>query len=92
MTTALLLTVATPAAGSDPSRVAALAVLAFLGWRLALIALFPYAPHLPCKGTGKHFNGKNWRPCHGCKGTGRKLRLGRRIWNWTHNDATRRRP
>lgn len=93
MTTALLLTVADPASGTDPSRVAALALLAFIGWRLVLIALVPYGPHWHCKGTGKHFHGKHFRPCRGCKGTGRRLRLGRRLWNWSRprHDTTRRR-
>lgn len=60
----------------------ALAVLAFLAWRLVLVVAFPYGPHRPCRGSGKHFNGKHFRRCRGCKGTGRKVRLGRRVWNW----------
>ena len=85
-----LLTVATVATDPDLTRLLALAVLAFLAWRLALIALFPWAPHRHCSGTGKHRSGRYWRPCRGCGGTGRKLRLGRRIWNWIHtSDRTR---
>lgn len=85
-----LLTATAAASGLDVSGVLVLAVLVFLGWRLALIVLFPYGPHRPCRGTGKHRSGKYWRPCRGCKGTGRRIRLGRRIWNWTHgNEPTR---
>ncbi|MFN2497185.1 MAG: hypothetical protein ABR608_14995 [Pseudonocardiaceae bacterium] len=73
--TSSLLTATTSTAGLDSSRLIALAVLAFLGWRLALIALFPYGPHRSCKGSGKRWNGKHWRQCRGCKGTGRRLTM-----------------
>ena len=78
----LLLAATTTGDGLDGS---GLLALAFLAWRLALIALFPWAPHKPCKGSGKRWARGNFRPCHGCKGTGRKLRLRRRVWNWTRS-------
>lgn len=83
--TGLLLTATTAADSSAGGQWVAVAALAFLAWRLVLIAAFPYGPHRRCKGTGKRFNGKHFRPCRGCKGTGRKLRLGRRVWDWTTN-------
>lgn len=87
--TSLLLTAAATSAGPGSSGLLALAVLAFLAWRLALVVLFPNGPHRRCKGTGKHRSGKYWRDCRGCKGTGRKLRFGRRVWNWTRSETTR---
>ncbi len=85
-----LLTATTTGAGLDLTRILALAALAWIGYRLVLIAAFPWAPHRHCAGTGKHRSGRYWRPCRGCGGTGRKLRLGRRIWNWTTRTSERR--
>lgn len=79
----LLLAVTTTADQPDLSRWVTLAVLAFLGWQLMLIVAFPYGPHRPCKGSGKRWNGKHFRRCRGCQGTGRKVRFGRRVWDWT---------
>lgn len=81
--TSQLLAATTTGDGLDGSGLLALTVLAFLGYRLALIGLFPFASHKACNGSGKRWGRGNFRPCHGCKGTGRRLRLGRRIWNWT---------
>ena len=83
--TSELLTATTISSGLGSSGLLLLVVLGILGWRLALIALFPFAPHKPCKGSGKRWARGNFRPCRGCKGTGRRLRLGRRIWNWTRS-------
>lgn len=89
--TSLLLTATTTTADSpDAGGILAVVVLVFVLWRLALIALFPYAPHGHCKGSGKNWRGGNFRPCRGCKGTGRKLRLGRRIWKYVQGKETAR--
>jgi len=88
MTPILLLTATTTAAPLDWPRLAALAAVAFLGWRLLAIWLFPYAPCRHCRGSGKHRSGQYWRPCRRCQGTGRRTRLGRRIWNWTRTTNT----
>lgn len=87
--TSLLLTATTTSSGLGSSGLLLLAVLGFLAWRLALVALFPWAPHQPCKGSGKHWARGNFRPCRGCTGTGRQLRLARRIWNWTRSRQQR---
>jgi hypothetical protein len=36
-----------------------------------------------CSGSGRHSrkDGKVFRPCRWCKGSGRRWRIGRRIWN-----------
>lgn len=67
----------------------ALATLALLGWRLALIWWFPYTPCRRCKGSGRHRAGRYFRPCRRCRGTGRRVRLGRRIWHWATRDKQR---
>jgi len=88
MTPILLPTATATVAALDPAQWAALAVLAFVGWRLLAILLFPYGPCRHCRGSGKHRSGQYWRPCRKCKGTGRRTRLGRRIWNWTRTTTT----
>ena len=72
---------AATAAGPNPSALVALAVLLFLGWRLLLWRWFPYAPCKHCKGSSKRWSGKFFRPCRWCNATGRRIRLGRRLWN-----------
>jgi len=91
VTPILLLPATTTTAALDLSQLAALAVLAFLGWRLFAIWLFPYAPCRHCRGTGKHRSGQYWRPCRRCRGTGQRTRAGRRLWDWTRTTDTTRR-
>ncbi len=59
---------------------AALVLLA--GYALAC-AVWPFTAHGRCSGTGKLRSpgGKAWRRCPGCRGTGTKLRIGRRLFN-----------
>jgi hypothetical protein len=80
MSTQLLCT--TTSAAPNLSGWVALAVLAFIGWRLLLCWWFPYGPCHRCKGTGKHRSGTYWRPCRRCNDTGRRVRLGRWVWDW----------
>jgi hypothetical protein len=46
---------------------------------------WPFAPCVRCSGLGKFHSwwgsGKAWRKCRLCKGTGDRLRVGRRVWN-----------
>lgn len=44
---------------------------------------WPFTSCLRCEG-GRKFSPsrKNWRTCRKCKGSGRRLRLGRRVWNF----------
>lgn len=46
----------------------------------------PFSACGRCSGTGKHRSpsAKAWRKCRWCKGSGMKLRFGRRAWTWTH--------
>lgn len=59
-----------------------LAALGWIGYRLVLIALFPYAPCRSCHGRGRFAHHQHWRPCRRCRGSGRTVRLGRRLWHW----------
>jgi hypothetical protein len=43
--------------------------------------MYPFKPHKHCRGTGGHRGMGGIRLCHGCNGTGRVLRLGRRAYN-----------
>jgi hypothetical protein len=49
-------------------------------------AFWPYARCWRCKGDGKFtaWWGKAFRLCGRCDGTGRRLRIGRRIYNHFH--------
>ncbi len=46
---------------------------------------WPYRAHRRCRGTGKLRSpaGRAFRSCPGCGGTGRVLRVGRRLFNAT---------
>lgn len=56
-----------------------LAVL--VGYVLAC-AIWPYASCWGCSGDGKRRSpsGKAWRTCRRCGGTGRRIRLGRKLY------------
>ena len=55
-----------------------LAALALLfGYPLTCV-VFPYRRHRPCAGRGEFRSVFGYRPCHGCNGSGRTLRLGAR--------------
>lgn len=68
--------------------VLALAVLAALTVYAAACRWWPYAACRRCSGEGKlrSPSGRAWRKCPRCKGSGARLRIGRRILNyWTEN-------
>lgn len=68
-----------------------LAALALLAVYAAACWWWPFTSHGRCNGTGKLRSpgGKTFRRCPGCKGTGTKLRAGRRLFDAT--TTTRRR-
>ena len=66
----------------DPVKAAVVVAMAWLGWRLVLVALFPYAPCSRCQGNPRSFHGSNWRLCRKCGGQGSQLRWERRVWRW----------
>jgi hypothetical protein len=57
-----------------------------VGWLAAYLLacwVYPYAACPRCKGSGKRRSpsGKAFRDCRRCGGRGRRVRIGRRIWN-----------
>jgi hypothetical protein len=49
---------------------------------------WPYTSCGRCGGGGRKRSpsGKNWRPCRKCKGSGTRLRTGRKIANWLRGE------
>lgn len=69
----------------------ALAVTTLSGGYLLACLLWPFAPCRACGGTGNrnaplgmHRNPRRraFRRCARCNGTGRRIRAGRRLWNY----------
>lgn len=58
-----------------------LALLIICGY-IAACAWWPFAACLRCHGTAKlrSPSGKAWRHCPRCAGTGRRVRVGRRVY------------
>jgi len=62
-----------------------LTALAVACWYIAACAFAPYARCSRCEATGTtrtRIRG-HARPCTGCRGTGRRLRIGRRLFTRT---------
>lgn len=61
-----------------------LLALVAVGQYLVRCALWPFARCWACKGKTQKFDPmsrrKAWRDCRVCKGSGRRLRIGRRAW------------
>ncbi len=58
------------------------AVLLWAGWYLIACALFPWRACEWCEGGKKRSSSrKHWRDCRHCDGTGRRARIGRRVWS-----------
>jgi len=56
---------------------------AVVGGYLASCAIWPFANCRKCHGLGRFHapSGRAWRRCRRCKGTGARLRIGRRLIN-----------
>jgi len=71
---------------------AALAALWLVSY-VARCAVWPYKPCGHCKGSGKRWSpsGTAFGVCRWCKGTGRRLRFGRRLYDaWRHGTGRSR--
>lgn len=70
--------------GATDSNLAAwtlLAVALWAGWYLIACAMFPWRACGWCEGGKKRNSSrKHWRECWHCAGSGRKPRIGRRVW------------
>ena len=55
--------------------------------------LWPFTSCHRCGGDGKRRSpfggGKTFGLCRRCDGTGRRVRIGRRIWNWINSEYRR---
>lgn len=78
------------AAHTDPTAgywiVGGLAALWLLAYPVACL-IWPYGKCRSCGGSGRRhatFGGKGFRYCRRCKGSGARLRIGRRIFNHLH--------
>jgi hypothetical protein len=68
---------------------AALAALGYAAWYLLTCAVWPWGPCRRCRGTGHRYSPlgrKAFRLCPPCDGTGRRVRIGRRIWTYIRNE------
>ena len=75
----------------NPHLLILLAVLVWaIGYALAC-AIWPFGSCARCRGDGKlrSPSGKAWRRCKRCKGTGARLRIGRRVLNRWSDTAQR---
>ncbi|TQM38665.1 hypothetical protein [Pseudonocardia cypriaca] len=79
----LLTTVASVAADLSGSGIVVIVGLGMLvAWAVSLL-LHPYTACGSCKGTPRSYGSiatRSFRLCPSCSGTGRRLRLGARIW------------
>lgn len=59
-----------------------LLALALAAGYIVACAWWPYTRHGWCSGTGKRRSpsGKSWRDCGGCAGSGKRVRVGRRVY------------
>lgn len=78
------------AAGAGASNLTAwilLAVALWAGWYLIACAMFPWRACAWCEGGKKRNSSrKYWRDCRHCAGSGRRARIGRRVWTALSRD------
>lgn len=67
-----------------PTLAATATVMVAVAGYLIACWLFPFAACFRCEGSGKKrsSSGRAWRRCRRCKGTGSRLRFGRKVGNW----------
>ncbi|WP_327008112.1 hypothetical protein OHA72_13055 [Dactylosporangium sp. NBC_01737] len=68
---------------------ASLATLGYSLYYLLACAVFPFGACRRCKGDGKlrnPFSRRMFRLCPRCDGTGRRVRIGRRIYTYLNNE------
>jgi hypothetical protein len=53
-------------------------------WYAGHCWLRPFAACRKCDGDGRFRSktGRSWRRCRRCKGSGERVRVGRRLWTW----------
>jgi hypothetical protein len=84
---AFALPISAPATGHDGPSLTRMFLCICIPWLVCYVAaciIWPYAKCLKCKGTGQHPSpfGGGWRLCRRCGGSKRRLRIGRRTYNY----------
>lgn len=70
---------------------ATLAILGYAAFYVLMCASFPFGNCRRCDGSGKKyspFGGKVFRLCPRCDGSGRRVRLGRRFYEYLRRENT----
>lgn len=83
----MALVAATATSGSLPWQAWLILTGAALVWLAGYAAacwIWPFTACRKCDGAGKHRSpsGKAWRKCRRCAGSGTRIRLGRKLFNW----------
>lgn len=70
--------------GPEMTGWAVLAAAAGGAWYVFACWWWPFAACGKCEGVGKFRSpsGRAWRKCRRCKGSGERVRVGRRLWTW----------
>lgn len=78
-------TVLAAEAASFPWGAAAVVVIVMAALWVIACAVWPFEPCPHCEGGKKRSpTGKKWRNCRWCKGAGKRVRFGRRLWTALH--------
>jgi hypothetical protein len=77
-----LLTAASHPTGGGAAGLILLALLALVAY-IAACVIWPFGACRKCAGLGRFRSptGRAWRACKHCRGTGARVRAGRRIWD-----------
>lgn len=79
------------ASASAPNGPLVLLALVLAGGYLAACAIWPFTSCARCDGRGKFRSpsGRAWRRCGRCRGSGSRLRYGRRLWAYLRRERER---
>lgn len=63
------------------------AIVGGLVWSCGYVAHCRFRPYAACRkcdrrGRFSSRSGRSWRRCPRCKGSGERVRFGRRVWTW----------
>ncbi|GAA0808975.1 hypothetical protein [Spirilliplanes yamanashiensis] len=76
----------------SPALLASLALLGYAAFYIIACAIFPFGHCRRCKGTAKLYSPvsrKSFRLCPCCEGTGRRVRIGRRVYEYLRGEHKR---